>query len=142
PSDTVFAQTQPPASPLLSREPSILSPPQAEDELGRLGGYRVLRELGRGGMGRVFEAVDEALNRRVALKVLNPETAAHPMGRARFLREARAMAAVQHDHVVAVYQVGEDNGMPFLVMPLLQGEPLDRRLDRLGKLSPAEALRI
>jgi serine/threonine protein kinase len=129
--------TGPPGGPF-----SFLHPPERADELGRLGGYRVLRVLGQGGMGVVFEAEDPRLERRVALKVMLPDAAAHPTGRARFLREARAVAALQHDHVIAVYQVGEDNGVPFLVMPLLAGESLDRRLDRERQLPVAEAVRI
>src|SRR5262249_57393115 len=74
----------------------FLGPPQSPDELGRLGGYRVLRALGQGGMGVVFEAEDVTLKRKVALKVMKPEAAAHPDGRARFLREARTAAALSH----------------------------------------------
>src|SRR5262249_46408227 len=78
----------------------FLGAPQAPDEIGRLGGYRVLRALGQGGMGVVFEAEDVTLKRRVALKVMKPEAAAHPDGRARFLREARTAAALSHDHII------------------------------------------
>ncbi|HBI45663.1 MAG TPA: serine/threonine protein kinase, partial [Planctomycetales bacterium] len=85
-------------------------------EIGRLGGYRVLKELGRGGMGAVFQAEDPKLKRLVALKVMLPRLAADASARRRFLREAQAMAAVHHDHVVTIYQVDEDNGVPFLAM--------------------------
>src|SRR5688572_25968551 len=78
----------------------FLAPPQRPDELGRLGPYRVLGAIGRGGMGEVFRAEDPRLNRAVALKVLLPELAADPLARARFRREARAQAAVPHDHIV------------------------------------------
>jgi serine/threonine protein kinase len=125
-----------------SRRFAFLHPPQQAGELGRLGGYRVLGVLGQGGMGVVFVALDPGLQRRVAIKVMLPEAAAHPTGRQRFLREARAVAALQHDHVITVYQVGEDNGVPFLVMPFLEGEALERRLDREGCLRVAEAVRI
>jgi hypothetical protein len=120
----------------------FLGPPGSADEIGRFGGYGILRLLGRGGMGLVFEARDPGLDRRVALKVLGPETAAHPTGRGRFLREARAAAALQHDHVVTIHQVGEDRGLPFFVMPLLRGETLDARLGRVGRLPLPETLRI
>jgi WD40 repeat protein/tRNA A-37 threonylcarbamoyl transferase component Bud32 len=119
----------------------LLAPAQGPDEIGRLGPYRVLKALGAGGMGFVFLAEDVGLRRRVALKAMLPEVAAHAANRQRFLREARLAAAVESDHVVRVYQVGEDRGVPFLAMELLKGEPLDRRL-RSGPVPPAEVLRI
>jgi hypothetical protein len=121
---------------------SLLAPPQRPDEVGRLGGYRVLQVLGRGGMGVVFLAEDEALQRCVALKTLAPARAAVPSARQRFLNEARAMAAIKHPHVATIYQVGEDRGVPFLAMELLEGESLDSRLRREGKLPAAEVVRI
>src|SRR5579884_612606 len=120
----------------------FLRPPQASDETGRLGGYRVLRVLGGGGMGVVFVAEDLKLNRRVALKVMQPDTAANPNGRKRFLREARAVAALQHDHIVPIYTVDEDNDIPFLIMPLLSGETLEKRLERDGRVPVPEVIRI
>jgi formylglycine-generating enzyme required for sulfatase activity len=120
----------------------FLTPPQAADELGRLGPYRILALLGTGGMGVVFRAEDPQLNRLVALKAMRPGTAGSASGRQRFLREARAAAAIKHDHIVAVYQVGEDRGIPFLAMEFLEGEPLDRRLRREGKLPLLEVLRF
>ena len=110
----------------------FLGPPQGPGELGRLGGYRVLRVLGVGGMGTVYEAEDVTLRRRVALKTMKPAVAAQPGARARFLREARAAAALNHDHVVPIYQVGEERSLPFLAMPLLHGEMLEDRLKREG----------
>src|SRR5262249_58735880 len=88
-------------------------------ELGGRGRYRVLRQLGRGGMGVVFEAEDTRLKRKVALKVMRSETAADAKARARFLREAEVAAGLDHEHVVAVFDLGEENGAPFLVLPLL-----------------------
>jgi formylglycine-generating enzyme required for sulfatase activity len=120
----------------------FLRPPRSSDEIGWLGGYRLLRVLGQGGMGIVFDAVDQGLQRRVAVKVLRPEAGTHPTGRQRFLREARAAAGLHHDHVVTIHQVGEDNGVPFLVMPLLLGETLDRRLEREGRFPVGEAVRV
>ena len=105
--------------------PPDLAPPQRPDELGRLGGYRVLRLLGRGGMGAVYAAEDLALRRPVALKTMRPDLARHDDARVRFLREARAAAAVESDHIVRIYQVGEDGGVPFIAMELLRGRPLD-----------------
>jgi formylglycine-generating enzyme required for sulfatase activity/serine/threonine protein kinase len=120
----------------------LLDPPATPHELGRLAQYRVLRLLGEGGMGMVFEAVDEKLRRTVALKVLKPHLLGDPAARQRFLREARATAAIRHEHVVTIHQVGEDRGTPFLAMELLRGEPLDRHLERGGRRALTEVLRL
>ena len=77
--------------------------------------------MGNGGMGRVLRAYDKGLKREIAIKVMRPDLAKDFEARQRFLREARLAAALQHDHVVTVYQVGEDNGQLFIVMPLLVG---------------------
>jgi len=121
---------------------SLLAPPREPDELGRLGEYRVLKVLGSGGMGVVFLAEDTRLRRRVALKAMKPALAANAQARQRFLREAQLTASLTHDHVVAVHQVGEEKGVPFLAMPLVQGESLDARLKREGRLPLAEVLHI
>jgi hypothetical protein len=120
----------------------FLAPPQEPGELGRLGGYRVLAVLGAGGMGVVYRAEDVQLQRPVALKAMLPGLAATDTARARFLREARSAAALDHDHIVHIYQVGEDRGVPYLAMQFLQGSPLDDRLKRQGKLPVPEVLRI
>jgi hypothetical protein len=123
-------------------ECDFLAPPQEPDELGRLGPYRILELLGVGGMGFIFEAENLKLKRHIALKVMKPALAASAGARQRFLREARAAAAIQHDHVVPIYQADEDRGLPFLVMPLLRGESLEQRLRREGRLPLGEVLRI
>ena len=120
---------------------NFLAPPQGPGELGRLGPYRVRKVLGAGGMGMVLMAEDPALKRTVALKVMRPELAARPDARQRFLREAQATAAIEHPHIVHVYQVGEDRGVPFLAMPFLKGEALDARLKR-ERLPVAEVVRL
>jgi serine/threonine protein kinase len=131
----------PPAE-LLTDEPyDFLAPAQAPDELGRLGGYRVLKVLGAGGMGVVFQAEDAQLRRLVALKAMKPALGGSA-SRQRFLREARATAALCNDHIVAIHQVGEERGVPYLAMPLLQGEMLDDLVKREGKLAIPEVLRI
>ncbi|MFO0877614.1 MAG: protein kinase [Gemmataceae bacterium] len=122
--------------------PELLDSAQKPDELGRLAGYRVIRVLGRGGMGLVFEAEDLHLQRSVALKVMYPRASQNARARTRFLREARAMAAITHDHLVPVYQVGEDRGIPFLAMQLLQGTTLESLLARGQSLPPAQVVRI
>jgi serine/threonine protein kinase len=106
------------------------APPRQPGELGCIGQYRVLRLLGAGAMGLVFLAEDERLRRPVALKVLHPRLAEKPDARTRFLREARAMAAIRHDHIVSVYDVNETSEIPFLAMPVLEGLPLGMWLKR------------
>jgi serine/threonine protein kinase len=121
---------------------TLLAPPQRPDELGRLGKYRVLKVLGSGGMGVVFLAEDVEHQRQVALKTMLPEAAANERSRKRFVREARATQAFEHEHIVTIYQVGEDRGAPFLAMQFLQGESLHERLGREGTLPIPEVLRI
>jgi serine/threonine protein kinase len=121
---------------------SFLRPGRGDGELGWLGPYRILRVLGRGGVGLVFVAEDPALQRHVALKVMLPQLAADPAEKARFLREAQLAATVEHEHVVQIYQVAEDRGVPFLAMQLLQGESLETRLKREGHVPLVEAARI
>ncbi|MFO0811304.1 MAG: serine/threonine-protein kinase, partial [Gemmataceae bacterium] len=120
----------------------FLAPAEAPDELGRLGHYRILKQLGAGGMGVVFLAEDTLLARPVALKIMQPTLAGAGDGRERFLREARAAAALTHDHVVTIHQVGEHNGAPFLAMQLLQGESLDDYLKRGNRLTPGQICRV
>jgi predicted Ser/Thr protein kinase len=107
----------------------------------RVGRYRVVRELGAGGMGVVYEAVDEDLERAVALKVLPSSVTRDDERRARFLREARAAAAVTHRTIAVVHEVGEDDGRVFLAMELIRGENLAARIDR-GALDIDEAMAI
>jgi hypothetical protein len=125
---------------------AFLHPAQAPDEIGRLGRFRVRRVIGQGGMGIVLLADDLQLGRTIALKVLKPENAVRTDARERFLREARALAAVTHGHIIPIHDVGEAPDrdgklIPFLVMPLLQGESLGERLAR-GRLPLREAVRI
>src|SRR5262245_52300374 len=85
-------------------------------------GYRVLGTLGEGGMGQVYLAEDEMLGRKVAIKTILPSVAGKGESRARFLREARAMATVEHPHVVRVYSFGETAGQAYFVMECVEGE--------------------
>jgi serine/threonine protein kinase len=105
----------------------------------QLGPYRIESLLGAGGMGEVYVAQDTRLDRRVAVKVLPSHFADRPASRRRFEREARAIAALSHPHICALYDVGTDQGTNFLVMELLEGETLDQRLLR-GGLPLAEAV--
>jgi serine/threonine-protein kinase len=107
-----------------------------------LGSYRIVRPLGSGAMGAVFEAVHEDLGRRVALKVLLDERATRTTARERFFREARAAARVRHPGVVQVHDMDVDaHGTPYLVMDLLVGETLAERLTR-GPLAPEEIVAV
>jgi serine/threonine protein kinase len=148
----------------------LLAPPSHPEMLGRLGRYEIERLIGSGGMGIVFKAFDTELNRPVAIKVLAPHLAGNGAARQRFSREARAAAAVVHEHVVAIHNVesgargtgilpvnerpdhGQDGRAtgrfsetpisPFLVMQFVAGESLQGRLDRQGPLAVQGILRI
>jgi eukaryotic-like serine/threonine-protein kinase len=119
----------------------FLSPSERPDLLGTLGDYEVQEVIGQGGMGVVLKAFEPALHRHVAIKVLSPLLAGSATARLRFTREAKAAAAVSHDHVVVVHGV-HDSGLPYLVMEYVAGESLQERLDRLGPLEPVEIVRI
>jgi tRNA A-37 threonylcarbamoyl transferase component Bud32 len=137
-----LALSQPGPAPCAPVQVEGLRPPQQPGEMGRLGPYRVLDILGKGGMAAVYRAEDTHLRRPVALKVMLPSLIDSDVARQRFLREGQAAAAIKHDHVVTIYQVGEDGGVLFLAMELLEGESLEDRLERQGRLPVADVLRI
>lgn len=110
--------------------------------IGRFGSYEVIAHVASGGMGIVLKARDPALHRIVALKILSPALAASSLARARFVREARAAAAVVHDHVVPIYAVDECAGLPFQVMQFIHGRSLAERLRVSRALRLEEILRI
>jgi serine/threonine protein kinase len=120
----------------------FLLPPINPDEIGRLGNFRVLRLLGKGGMGYVFLAEDLALGRPVALKVMRPDLDRDACGWRRFLREARAMVSIKHESLVTVYQVGQEQEVVYLAMELLEGESLDHWLRRVQRPELADILRV
>ncbi len=91
----------------------------------RLGPYEIAGRLGEGGMGEVYRARDGRLDRDVALKVLPPEVARDPTRLERFAREARAIAALNHPHIVTIYSTEEVDGVRFLTMELVEGQTLD-----------------
>lgn len=112
--------------------------PAVPDTIGK---YRVLQVLGRGGMGVVYEAVDERLGRRVAVKVLSEKLAADAVARERFLHEGKALADVHSQHVVAVYDADEAAGRAFLVMEFLRGATLaEWARDHAGPMSADELI--
>jgi len=125
-----------------SPHPIVLVPQVPLEVLRDLGPYRLIRQLGAGGMGIVFEAEDLIAGGRFAVKVLRPTLIAEPEAKKRFFREAQAMASIGHQRIVPVVRVGEDFGIPYLSMPLLLGETLEERLHRAPALTNAEIIRI
>ncbi|MBX3467858.1 MAG: serine/threonine protein kinase [Planctomycetes bacterium] len=117
---------------------AVAGPAAPTSSIGR---YALLGPLGRGGMGAVFRALDPALGREVALKLMDERRLASPTHRARFDREAAAAAAIRHEHLVAIHEAGVEGGRPYLVMDLVDGESLEERLVR-GPLPPQEAARL
>ncbi len=122
-------------------ELAFLQPSTKPGSLGRLGHYEVLEVLGRGGFATVVRAFDEVLQRVVAIKVLSPQMAVTSPARKRFLREARAAAAVRDDHVVQIHAV-QEQPRPYLVMEYIPGQTLQQKLDATGPLETAEMLRL
>src|SRR5580658_9611282 len=96
----------------------------------KLGPYEVVAPLGEGGMGEVYRAHDTRLGRDVALKVLHAEVAQNADRRTRFEREARAVAALNHPNIVAIFDIGEENGLVYFVSELVEGESLRNRIAR------------
>src|SRR5437660_5135146 len=104
------------------------------------GRYRLEARIGSGGMSTVFRALDETLQRQVAIKLLNREVSTDSDQLERFRREARAVAQLSHPHVVGVIDAGEDDGRPYIVLEYIEGETLKDRIRRLGRLPVAEAV--
>jgi eukaryotic-like serine/threonine-protein kinase len=107
-----------------------------------LGRYHIISELGRGGMGVVYKAVDPKLERFIAIKCLSEELSEDEITVTRFLREARNVAALNHPHIAQIFLADEDEGKPYFVMEYIDGESLAERLARDGRLMPEQALRI
>ena len=110
-----------------------------DSPLTQIGDYRILREIGRGGMGVVYEAEQISLGRRVALKVLPRQVSSDRMVRERFRREARAAARLHHTNIVPVYEVGQDGDVGFYAMQFIQGEGLDLVITELLRLRDGAA---
>src|SRR5437870_12460923 len=106
----------------------------------QLGPYKIEAPIGAGGMGEVFRAHDTRLRRTVAIKVLPRERVADPERKRRFLQEARAASALNHPHIVSLYDVGSEGGTDFLVMEYVRGKTLDKLIPRKG-LDIKEAIR-
>src|SRR5262249_22330582 len=108
--------------------------PADQGALRVLGDYRIHRQIGRGGVGVVYEAQQLSLGRHVALKVLPPRETLHPTQRERFRREARAAARLHHTNIVPVFGVGEHDGVHFYAMQFIDGQSLDEVLRELRRL--------
>ncbi|MCO8121335.1 protein kinase [Stieleria sp. TO1_6] len=121
---------------------SILQSTDHAGSLGRFARYEIMEILGRGGMGVVMRGYDTSLNRHSAIKVLAPELASSAAARKRFSREAKSAAAVVHPHVVPIQTVDEHHGIPYLVMPVVEGKSVDARVRDSGPLSVIETVRI
>jgi len=126
-----------------SQAGAVISP----DSKPFIPGYKLIRVLGQGGMGIVYEAIDERLGRSVAIKLMRPERSNDERFRKRFLLEAQAVAKLHSDHIVHLYQIGDHSSADgshvlYLVMPLLKGQSLEERLQLAGPLSLAELVQV
>lgn len=135
---TVAGDVTPFHSSVPADEIRLLSPSEAPDEIGRIGGYRILRVLGVGGMAIVYLAEQLRPQRLVALKMIQTWSLLGPSGRARMLAEAEAIAKLKHSNIVQIYEVGEHDGMPYFTMEYVGGGNLSQRLAD-GLLAPREA---
>jgi len=132
-------RTEPASSP--SAPPAA---PPTEALVGkRVHKYEIVRVIGRGGMGTVYEAVNTAIGKRVAMKFIDADTVNNADAVARFQREAQAASAVESAHIVDIFDSGiSEEGQPYIVMELLRGEDLGHRIKRCGRVELAEAVHI
>ncbi|MFF5966569.1 serine/threonine-protein kinase [Streptomyces collinus] len=126
----------------MNRETSLFSGRPSELIGQQIAGYRIEQEIGRGGMAVVYRARDLRLERTVALKLLAPELARNDTFRRRFTHESRAAAAIDHPHIVPVFEAGETDGVLYIAMRYVAGSDLRHVLDREGPMPPATALRV
>ena len=125
-----------------SPDDRTLAFPTADRDAPTIPGYRIVRRLGEGGMGAVYLAEETALGRNVAIKVISERVARNAEMRARFLREARLLATVEHPNVVRVYTFGMTDDRAYLVMEYIEGETLSDRIRRTGQMKVDDALDI
>jgi serine/threonine protein kinase len=107
-----------------------------------IGNYEILEEIGRGGMAVVYRAYQPSLNRYVAIKVLPPQFSLDQQFVQRFQREARAAASLRHPNIVVIHDVGQQEGLYYIVMEYLEGRTLKQLVEQEGPLAPARAARI
>src|SRR6187549_2603680 len=122
-----------------------MSGPQDPGLVGSVlgGSYKITRMIGQGGMGAVYEGVQLRLERRVAVKLMARELSANPEAIARFRREAEVTSQLGHPHIVQVFDFGEaPTGEPYLVMEFLEGEDLEKRIQRVGRLPLTAAAHV
>jgi WD40 repeat protein len=117
-----------------ARGDMVPAPPRVASHLSQIGDYRILREVGRGGMGVVYEAEQISLGRRVALKVLPGHVVGDRKALERFRREAKAAARLHHTNIVPVFEVGKEGDVAFYAMQFIQGQALDEVIDELARL--------
>ncbi|WP_428269775.1 protein kinase domain-containing protein [Haliangium sp.] len=122
----------------MTARPTSVAPDGAAATV-RIGPYEIIRELGRGGMGAVFLARDTILGRRVAIKLLHTDSEEIT---ARFVQEARMTAALGHENIIVIHEVGEHQGSPFMVLEFLEGAPLSKQVEGGRVLSPARAVEL
>jgi serine/threonine protein kinase len=121
---------------------AFLESPRHPEMLGRIGKYEIEREIGRGGMGIVLKGFDSELNRPVAIKLLAPHLASSGTARQRFIREARAAAAVVHENVIVIHGIQTDSKLPSIVMPYIAGPSLQQFIDANGPLEAIDVVRV
>src|SRR5690349_23757080 len=107
----------------------------------RLGPYEILQRIGAGGMGEVYRARDTRLERIVAVKILPPHLSSDPVRKQRFEREAKTISSLNHPHICTLYDVGQQDGVDFLVMECVEGETLSKRLEK-GALPLEQVLKF
>ncbi len=139
---TQFLANQGPVFDESNIDRSLFSPSRNDQAIGRLGKYDILRMLGQGGMGVVLQGHNEQLRRDVAIKMLNRSLSANPVARRRFIREARAAAAINHPNVVITHDVDEHRGVPFIVMEMVSGRTLHAEIRREVTLEPIRVIRL
>ncbi|GAB5445051.1 MAG: hypothetical protein Fues2KO_54000 [Fuerstiella sp.] len=140
--DTIDQELLPVDQELSDADLAFLKPSDDPKSIGRFARFEIVELLGRGGMSIVMRGFDASLNRFCAVKVLSPELASSAAARRRFSREAKSAAAVVHPHVVPIHSVDEEDGLPFLVMPVVEGRSLEERVRQTGPLEVIEVVRI
>jgi serine/threonine protein kinase len=123
-------------------EPAKMSAEKSSKSVSQLGDYKILKKLGKGGMGEVYLAHQISLDRQAALKVLSKQLAGKEDFVKRFYREARAMAKLDHPNAVRVYEVREDMGIHYVAMEYIDGKSMQKWMDELGKLSIGDAVHV